>query len=688
MKNLPIRRQSRRELVIDNYHGTIVADPYRWLEDDTAPEVQKWMQEQNSDFEAYVSSRPMREALKSRLKDLWHYAKASPPRFEAGYYYTWRNNGLQNQPVLYRSPNLEETGEIVLDPNRLSEEGTIAVIARAVSPMGNYFAYSLSTSGSDWQEIKLLNLNTLEDCPDFLKHAKFTSITWLPDESGFFYTRYPDPQTSTVLSAQARNSMVCFHRVGQGQDMDIIIHQDPDNPDWDFYISSDEEKNWLFLEVGAGTTLRRNKLFYRPMADMNAPWLAIAPEFVDGGYELIGVVDNTAYIYTQNDAPFGKVVSMKLSKDGARDIKTIIPNGTEMFEDPVIANNQLLCVYQHHATHRVKIYDLCGSFVKDIELPALGEVSAISAKSSRDECFIQFASFLYPATVLRYDFTTGKTNTWFAPEIDFPLDEYETVQEFATSKDGTQIPIFITMKKGLVKDGSHPTQLYGYGGFSVSMTPGFSTSTLVWLEKGGIYVQACLRGGLEYGETWHRGGMLESKQNVFDDFIAAGEYMISQNYTTRDRLSIRGGSNGGLLTAACLTQRPDLFGAVIIQVPVLDMLRYHLFTAGRYWTGEYGSAENAHEFPFLYKYSPLHNVKMNTVYPPTLIMTADTDDRVVPGQARKFAASLLAADAGDNPIFIRIEKSAGHGGGKPVGKIIEGQADLYTFLLATTAAHI
>ena len=682
MTNLPTRRQSRRELVIDNYHGTPVADPYRWLEDDTAPEVQQWMQEQNGDFEAYMAGQPQREQIKSRLTNLWHYAKASPPQFSAGYYYTTRNNGLQNQPVLYRSSNLDDVGEVVLDPNTLSEDGTIAVITRAVSPDGNFLAYSLSSSGSDWTEIKLLDLNTKKDCPDVLKHTKFTSITWLPDESGFLYTRYPDPQTSTVLAAQARNSMVCLHILGQDQSQDTVIHNDADNPDWDFHIYMDEEKKWVFMHVGAGTTLRRNKLFYKPMADLAAPWLPIAPEFVDGGYYAIGVVDNTVYIYTQNEAPFGKVLSMTLSKDGASGLKTVIPNGTEMLDPPTLANNQLVCISMHHATDRVKIYDLCGSFVKDIELPAPGSVQSLSAKNSRSECFIQFASFLYPDTVLRYDFTTGKTGTWFAPEIDFPLHEYETVQEFCTSKDGTKVPIFITHKKGLVKDGSHPTHLYGYGGFSISMSPSFSVSNLVWLEKGGIYVQACLRGGLEYGEAWHRAGMLESKQNVFDDFIAAGEYLVSEKYTSPGKLSIRGGSNGGLLTGACLTQRPDLFGAVIVAVPVLDMLRYHLFTAGRYWTGEYGCADNAEEFAFMYKYSPLHNVKMNTVYPPTLIMTADTDDRVVPGQARKFAATLHAADAGDNPIFIRIEKSAGHGGGKPVGKIIEGQTDLYTFLFA------
>jgi len=375
------------------------------------------------------------------------------------------------------------------------------------------------------------------------------------------------------------------------------------------------------------------------------------------------------------------VLSVKLSAAGVGETGTIIPNGTEMLEFPDLANNQLVCVSLHHATHRVKIYNLDGSFVKEIELPSLGSVSGLLAQNNRTEIFIQFSSYLFPDTVLRYDFTTGECSPWFTPALDFPLDEYETVQEFCTSKDGTKVPLFITRKKGIAKDGSHPTHLYGYGGFSISMTPAFSVPVLAWLEKGGVYVVACLRGGLEYGEAWHRSGMLENKQNVFDDFISAGEYLIKENYTSRGKLSIRGGSNGGLLTGACLTQRPDLYGAVIVQVPVLDMLRYHLFTAGRYWTGEYGCAENPEAFEFLYKYSPLHNVKMNTVYPPTLILTADTDDRVVPGQARKFAATLLAADAGENPLHIRIEISAGHGGGMPVGKLIDLNGDLYGFLL-------
>ncbi|MCL2285604.1 MAG: prolyl oligopeptidase family serine peptidase [Firmicutes bacterium] len=679
MSNLPPRPTTRRELVVENFHGTPVADPYRWLEDDTAPEVQEWMASQNADFESYVSGHEVREQLRTRLTDLWHYNKAGLPSYHAGYYYTLRNDGLQNQHVLYRSANLHDIGEVVIDPNELSEDGTVAMMDYVISPKGNYMAYSLSKSGSDWQTIRVLDLNTKENCTDFLQHMKFSSTSWLADESGFFYNRYPEPTAASVLQTKAQNSMVCLHMLGQEQSRDRIIHQDPENPDWDFYAFTDHDKKWLFLHVRAGSTLRRNKLFYKPLTDVDSPWLPIASEFVEGGYSLINVANDVAYISTQNEAPFGKVLGVKLSETGALPPQVVIPDQGEMLNIVVIADNKLLCSFLHHATNCLKLYDLNGEFLREITLPSVGSVPAVSADKDRKEIFIQFSGFLFPSTILRYDFTTEETTTWFAPDINFPFDEYQTVQVFAPSKDGTKVPLFITHRKNIKLDGNNPTVLYGYGGFNISITPNFSVSNLVWLEKGGVFVQACLRGGDEYGEAWHRAGMLESKQNVFDDFISAGEYLIREKYTSREKLGIVGRSNGGLLTGACLTQRPDFFGAVVVWVPVLDMLRYHHFTSGRYWVGEYGCAENPEQFEFLYKYSPLHNVKMNTVYPPTLVMTADTDDRVVPGQARKFAATLQAADGGENPILIRIESSAGHGAGKPVGKVIAEQTDMYTF---------
>ncbi|MCL2360546.1 MAG: prolyl oligopeptidase family serine peptidase [Defluviitaleaceae bacterium] len=670
---------TRRELVIDNYHGTPVADPYRWLEDDTAPEVQQWMDEQNNAFQDYIGEHSIRDELKTRLSELIKYPRCTVPRYESGVYYAWRNDGLQNQSVLYGSSKLDEIGEVVFDPNKLSDDGTVAVSSYSFSPDGKYLAYSLSASGSDWKVGKVLDLATKQDLTDTLKFMRYSGFSWLPDSSGFFYTRYPEPDVDTVLKADSRNAMAYMHLLGQEQSQDTLIHKDPANPDWGFYLHTDEDKKWLFMSVSY-STLFKNKLFYKPLANLESPWLPIADTF-DEGYDLIGVADDKAYLFTQENAPFGKVVSIKLSEKGATDWQTVIPDQGEMLEYTVMVNNHLMCAFLHHATHQLKLYDLTGKYVRDIELPAMASIVGLSCKQRREEFFIQICGYLYPDTVLRYDFSGNAPSTWFAPKIDFPFGEYETVQEFATSKDGTQVPLFITRRKGLALDGSHPTLLYGYGGFNISITPTFSPQRLAWLEKGGVYVDACLRGGAEYGEAWHRAGMLESKQNVFDDFIAAGEHLIARKITSSGKLAIRGGSNGGLLTGACVTQRPDLFGAVIVAVPVLDMLRYHRFTAGRFWVGEYGCSDNSEEFAFIYKYSPLHNVKMNTVYPATLVMTADTDDRVVPSQARKFMATLQAADGGDNPIFIRIEKSAGHGHGKPISKIIDEAADCYAFML-------
>jgi len=673
---------TRRDRVIEDYHGTKVADPYRWLEDDTCPDVQNWINEQNTDFEEYISQYEIREDFKNRLTELWNYEKALLPYPVEDTYYTWRNNGLQNQNVLYRSKDPKQMGELVLDPNLLSTDGTIAVTTTSFSPNGKYLAYGLSKSGSDWQTLNVLNLETLETLSDVLQHLRFTTPTWLADESGFIYSRFPDPNVATVLEAQAKNNMVCLHILGQDQEQDKIIHKDDANPEWNFSVHADEDNKWLFMSVWYGT-LPVNQLFYKPMAKLDSPWLTIADNF-DEGWNVIGVANDIAYVETQQYAPFGKLMSVKLSETGISDWKTIIPDMGELIENSTIINNKIITTPLSHATHRIKVYELDGTFSKEIELPAPGSIAGISSKQSGTEMFFGFASFLFPGTIFRYDFTTDKLETIFAPKIDFPFHDYITEQVFYESKDGTKVPMFITRKKHLVKHGNHRTLLYGYGGFTVNMTPSFAPTILAWLEKDGIYAQPCLRGGNEYGEAWHRAGMLESKQNVFDDFIAAAEYLIAEKYTCPAKISINGGSNGGLLTGACLTQRPDLFGAVAVAVPVLDMLRYHRFTIGRYWIGEYGCAENPEQFPFMYKYSPLHNVKMNAVYPPTIILTADTDDRVVPSQARKFAATLQAADGGENPLLIRIEKSAGHGAGKPVSKIIQERADLYTFLYMNT----
>jgi len=677
MSKLLNRRVTRRELVTQDFHGTIVADPYFWLNDDTSPEVREWMDAQNSDFSNYIGSFPVRDEFKNYLTKIWNYERSGVPKKVEDFYYTWRNNGLQNQSVLYRSKDPSEKGKMVFDPNTLSEDGTVAVTTTMFSPKGRYLAYGLSSKGSDWQTMYVLDLETLKNLTDKISHIRFTTACWLKDESGFFYSCFP-PQKSEVLEADAKNMMVKFHKLGCDQSEDKLIYQDEKNPEWNYNIFSDEDNKYVFKHVWYGT-LSKNKLYFRLLDGFDSSWMPIADNF-DESWEVVGVVNDIVYITTQQDAPLKKVMSVKLSENGISEWKTIIPEGKEMLEYVMIVNNQILCVTLNHAAHKLSVYGLDGKFVREIKLPTAGSIVGYFAKQKDKEMFIQFSSSLYPNTVLKYSFDTDTMTTVFAPKIDFNFDDYETVQEFVTSKDGTKVPIFITKHKNTKKDGNNPTCLYGYGGFEVSMTPVFAPSVLGWLNKGGMYVLACTRGGNEYGEAWHRAGMLESKQNVFDDFIAVAEYLISEKYTSKEKIGIQGGSNGGLLTGACLVQRPELFGAVSVEIPVLDMLNYHRYTIGRYWIGEYGNADDPEHFPFLYAYSPLHNVKMNTVYPPTLISTADTDDRVVPLQARKFAATLQAADAGDNPIYIRIEKSAGHGAGKPISKIIDERADLWAFM--------
>jgi len=599
---------ARRADVVDDYHGTKVPDPYRWLEDAKSEETTAWVEAQNRLTREYVDT-PLREKIKQRLTEIWNYPKYTIPYKVAGRYFFEKNDGLQNQCVYYVQDGLGAEPRVILDPNQLSKDGTTALTGARISEDGKLMAYLLSHRGSDWQELKIKKIDTGEDFEEILKHCKFTSIAWKHDNSGFFYNRFPDPET---MPPEDRNtySRVYWHKLGTLQGEDKLI-------------------------------------------------------------------------YTDLDAPRGRIVAIDTNNPDRKNWKEIVAEQEDTIAYVAMVNNHLVVATMKDARHVLNIYSPEGKHVRQIGLPGIGSVYGLSGRQDDTEMFFSFMSFTRPQSVFRYDFTADQVELFRGPEIKIDLSGYETKQVFYESKDGTRIPMFIVHKQGLALDGDNPTLLYGYGGFKVSRTPYFSISRVAWLENGGVFAMANIRGGGEYGEEWHQAGVLGNKQNVFDDFIAAGEWLIENKYTNSKRLAIMGGSNGGLLTAACMLQRPDLFGAVISAVPVADMLRYHKFSVGRYWVSDYGNAEkNPEHFKFLYAYSPVHNVKP-AVYPPTLITTADTDDRVVPMHGKKFAAALQAADLGQNPILLRVETKAGHGGGKPTAKRIEESADIYSFLFKT-----
>ena len=671
---------TRKDNVIDDYHGTKVADPYRWLEDQNSPETQQWVEAQNAITMHYLSSIPVRTKLEARLTELWNYPKYTAPRKEGGRYFFFKNAGLQNQSVLYIQKALDSDPVVVIDLNTLSEDGTVSLTNAAFSEDGALLAYGTSSSGSDWQEIKIRQIDSGSDYADVLQWCKFSSIAWQHDNSGFFYNRYPEPGT-VPEEDQSNFSRVYWHALNSPQSEDQLIYERPDAKELSFSPFITDDGTYLALIVWHGTD--ENNRFYYRKADSNEPFIRLLDE-ADASYNFIGNTDSVFYFHTTLDAPRGRIIAIDTSHPDRTNWKQLVPQQDDVIAFTLMVNNQLVVTYMHDAYHRMQIFDLDGSYLREIELPGLGSIIDLSGKPQDTEMFINYTSFLYPPTILRYDFTSNSSALWHGSELNFDVAGYETNQVFYTSKDGTRVPMFLTHKKGLQLNGNNPTLLYGYGGFDVNMTPGFAVGTLVWLENGGVYAVANLRGGGEYGEEWHHAGMLEKKQNVFDDFIAAAEWLTANHYTNTNRLATNGRSNGGLLVAACMVQRPDLFGAVLCGVPVIDMLRYHKFTVGRYWIPEYGNAEsNSEHFKFLYAYSPLHNIKEGEAYPPTLILTADTDDRVVPAHARKFAATLQAANGGPNPILLRVEMKAGHGLGKPTTKVIEEVRDVYTFLFHT-----
>jgi prolyl oligopeptidase len=665
----------------DNYHGVAIADPYRWLEDPDSDETKAWVEAQNQITFGYLQQIPVREAIQKRLTQLWDYEKYSVPFKEGNRYFYFKNDGLQNQSVLYTLNALDDEPRVLLDPNKLSDDGTVALSGLSISEDGAWMAYGLSTSGSDWQEWRVRTIETGEDTSDRLQWIKFSGASWTHDHKGFFYSRYDEPNEKTKLEDANYFQKLYYHRLGTDQAEDVLIYDRPDHKDWGFQGGVSEDGQYLIVSVWLGTD-PRNLIFYKDLATPNAPVIELISDF-EASFSFVDRDHTKFWFQTDLDAPRGRVIAIDVTQPDRHHWQEIIPESAETLESVGLLNHQFVASYLKDARSEVKVFDLQGNFIRDVALPGIGSVGGFDGKREDTETFYSFTSFTAPPTIYRYNLVTDESTLFRQPQVDFNPDDYETRQVFYSSKDGTQLPMFITHKKGLKLDGNNPTYLYAYGGFGISLTPSFSVGNLVWMELGGVFALPNLRGGGEYGEDWHQAGTKLKKQNVFDDFIAAGEWLIVNGYTSSSKLSISGGSNGGLLVGACMTQRPDLFAAALPAVGVLDMLRFHKFTIGWAWMSEYGSPEDPEEFKALYAYSPLHQLKSETAYPATLITTADHDDRVVPAHSFKFAAALQAAHSGSHPVLIRIETKAGHGAGKPTAKVIEEIVDKWAFLVKT-----
>ncbi len=674
--------QTRRCDQTDTYHGTVVADPYRWLEDPNSDETKAWVEAQNEVTFEYLRQLPAVEPLKQRLTELWNYERYSVPFKRGGRYFYYKNDGLQNQAVLYTQPSLEAEPVVLLDPNTLSEDGTVALRNIAVSENGRYLAYSLSSSGSDWLEWKVREIEAGVDTIDHLKWSKFSGAAWSHDNQGFFYNRYDEPSTDSQFEEVNYFQKLFYHRLGTPQSEDTLIYERPDEKEWGFQGRVTNDGRYLMIGVWRSTE-RKNLIFYKDLQDPNGDVVELISEF-EASYRLIDNDGTTFWFQTDLDASRGRVIALDLAQEKVP--KEIIPEAEETLDSVSLINNQFVANYLKDAYTTIQIFDLTGQPLRTVELPGIGSAGGFDGKKDDTETFYRFSSFTVPSRIYRYNLETGEQRLFRDADVAFDPSQYETQQVFYTSKDGTQVPMFITHKKGITPNGQTPTLLYGYGGFNISLRPSFSVSNLVWLEMGGIYALANLRGGGEYGETWHQAGTKLNKQNVFDDFIGAAEWLVDNNYTAPENLAIMGGSNGGLLVGACIIQRPDLFAAALPAVGVMDMLRFNQFTIGWAWESDYGSPQNPEEFEALYAYSPLHNLT-SASYPSTLITTADHDDRVVPAHSFKFAAALQAVHQGDNPVLIRIETKAGHGAGKPTTKIIEEVADKWAFLVKTLDAE-
>ena len=662
---------------IDDYHGTKVADPYRWLEDTDSTDTREWIDAENKLTFGYLDQIPYRQAIHDRLKTLWNYERYGVPEQQGSRYFYQHNNGLQNQNVLLVADSLTAEPHLLLDPNTLSADGIVALTGHAISDDGKLLAYGTSASGSDWMEWRVRDVDTGKDLSDDLKWVKFSGASWTKDGKGFFYSRYDEPKAGAPLRDANYFHKLYYHRLGTPQSEDKLIYDRPDNKEMGFSGDVTDDGHYLIITVWQGTS-PKNRLYYKDLADPNSEVIKLLDDF-DAQYQFLDNDGPVFWIKTDLEAPRGRLIAIDTRHPERASWKTIVPQSADKLEHANIINNTFVLSYLKDAQTDVRIYDLDGKFLHNVDLPGIGTAEGFGGKRKYKETFYAFTSFTIPTTIYRYDLASAKSAVFRQPKVDFDSSKYETKQVFFTSKDGTRVPMFITAKKGLKLDGQNPVLLYAYGGFNISLTPAFSVGNAVWLEMGGVYAQPNLRGGGEYGEEWHEAGTLLQKQNVFDDFIGAGEWLIANKYTSPSKLAIRGGSNGGLLVGACVTQRPDLFGAALPAVGVMDMLRFHKFTIGWAWTSDYGSSDDPNQFKALYAYSPLHNLKPGTKYPATFITTADHDDRVVPGHSFKFAATMQADQAGSAPILIRIETKAGHGAGKPISKLIEEAADTWAF---------
>jgi len=670
---------TRADDFVEELHGQTVPDPYRWMEDLDSDEVRRWINAQNELTFGFLEKSPLREKIKSRMTKLWNYKKYSPPTKRGGCYFFSYNDGLKNQDILYWAKDLDEEPQMLLDPNTLSEDGTVALSGAAVSWDGQYLAYGLSDAGSDWQTWHIRRVEDGEDLEDTVEWVKFSGASWDGDNAGFYYSRYDAPEGAALKQANYYHKLY-YHKMGTPQSEDRLIYERSDKKEWGFNGTVTEDGRYLIIYVWHGTA-SENAVFYLDLTDPDREVVELLPDF-DAEYELAGNDGPRFHFKTDQNAPQNRLIAIDIENPDPDQWQELIPECEDKLEFVDYVGGHFICTYLHHAAHQVRLFKTDGTPDGDLELPGLGMVIGFGGRSDDTETFYKYSSFTTPGTVYRFDVESRQTSVFREPEVDFDPEDYITEQVFYESKDGTRVPLFITRRKDLRMDGNVPTYLYGYGGFNISLPLSFSVPNLVWMEMGGIYAQAHLRGGGEYGREWHEAGMKQHKQNVFDDFISAAEYLIEKGYTQKEHLVIGGRSNGGLLVGACLTQRPDLFGVCLPNVGVMDMLHFHKFTIGWAWVSDYGSPDDPEAFETIRAYSPYHNIQEGIAYPPTMVMTGDHDDRVFPAHSFKFAAALQKAQAGDAPVLIRIETRAGHGAGKPTTKLIEEFSDMWTFGLA------